>query len=111
MQLIEIAMVRLEVVLLALVRCVGGFEALGQVRAFRLGSDGPGDLYLPLLVRLGQLFTIGHAPHRRTVIRTFFARRIAWGHCPVDGIEVRLDQRSEERRGGKEGVNTCRTRW
>src|SRR3546814_121913 len=32
------------------------------------------------------------------------------GDAPIEGMSVRLP-RSEERRGGKEGVSTCRSRW
>src|SRR3546814_13722484 len=51
------------------------------------------------------------APARPVMVRTMFLDWLAT-ECAVDlDMRCRLSPRSEERRGGKECVSTCRSRW
>src|SRR3546814_14634515 len=48
------------------------------------------------------------------ILRTVEARKTWQDHYPRAAMHLfaaQMAQRSEERRGGKEGVSTCRTRW
>src|SRR3546814_13673769 len=86
-------------------------EAIGRKRLILANYNGVAMCLAPhqLFTRHGEYF-VG-ALNTQKVWRSEDERRL--GHFKVAGLtNVALtDDRSEERRVGKEGVSTCRSRW
>src|SRR3546814_7596180 len=81
----------------------GAVAVLEQLRAGRLERFGRGQLDTRFAQRLGQRFALVDLGYDRR-------RDGAGGAARACGLEIG-DDRSEERRVGKECVSTCRSRW